>query len=151
MLVGGVPGALPPLLGWTAATGRIEVPGFVLFALLYLWQIPHFIAIALFRKEEYERAGIRVITLEKGDGLSRLYAVAHLVPLVAISVLPFTLGIAGVLYLVSALLLGVLFLGMGLYGFVRELGKAWARQLFVLSLLYLTGLFVALLADGGRG
>jgi heme o synthase len=150
MLVGGVPGALPPLIGWTAATGRLEVPGFVLFSILYLWQIPHFIAIALFRKEDYERAGIRVVTLEKGDGLCRLYAVAHLVPLVAISVLPFTLGIAGVGYLLAALLLGALFLGMGLYGFIRELGKSWARQLFLISLLYLTGLFAALVADGGR-
>ena len=147
MLVGGLPGALPPLIGWTAATGRLDAPGFVLFALLYLWQMPHFIAIALFRKEDYERAGIRVITLDKGDGLSRLYAVAHLVPLVAISVLPFTLGLAGPGYLFAAVLLGALFLGMGLYGFIRELGKPWARQLFFVSLIYLSGLFVALIAD----
>jgi protoheme IX farnesyltransferase len=147
MLVGGLPGALPPLIGWTAATGRLEAPGFVLFALLYLWQIPHFIAIALFRKEDYARAGIRVITLEKGDGLSRLYAVAHLVPLVAISMLPFTLGLAGAGYLIAAVLLGTLFLGMGLYGFIRELGKAWARQLFLVSLIYLSGLFFALVVD----
>ena len=150
MLVGGLPGALPPLIGWTAATGRLEAPGFVLFALLYLWQMPHFIAIALFRKEDYERAGIRVITVEKGDGLSRLYAVAYLVPLVATSVLPFTLGLAGTGYLVAAVLLGALFLGLGFYGFIRELGRPWARQLFLVSLIYLTGLFLALAVDGGQ-
>jgi protoheme IX farnesyltransferase len=88
-----------------------------------------------------------VITLEKGDGLSRLYAVAHLVPLVAISVLPFTLRLAGPVYLIAAVVLGGAFLGTGLYGFIRELGKPWARQLFFVSLIYLSGLFVALIAD----
>lgn len=147
MIVGGLPGALPPLMGWTAVTGRVDTPGLVLFAILFLWQMPHFIAIALFRREEYEKAGIRVITTEKGDALSRFYAVLYLVPLVAISVLPFALGIAGVVYLVVALLLGGAFLGVGLYGFVRELGNKWARQLFLVSLLYLTGLFLALMLD----
>ncbi|MBX5484193.1 MAG: protoheme IX farnesyltransferase [Myxococcaceae bacterium] len=147
MIIGGLPGALPPLMGWTAVTGRMDTPGLVLFALLFLWQIPHFIAIALFRREEYERAGIKVITSEKGDAISRFYAVVWLVPLIAISVLPFTLGTAGLVYLVTALVLGALFLGVGMYGFLRELGNKWARQLLRVSLLYLTGLFIALMLD----
>lgn len=150
MLVGGIPGALPPLIGWTAVTNQIDAGGFVLFAILYLWQIPHFIAIALFRKEEYARAGIRVVTLEKGEAKSRLYAVVYLIPLVAISVLPFTLGLAGVGYLIAAAVLGSVFLGMGVYGLIREAGREWARRFFFISLVYLTGLFVALVADGGR-
>jgi protoheme IX farnesyltransferase len=149
MVVGAFPGALPPLMGWTAATGKIELPGLVLFAILFLWQIPHFIAIALFRREEYERAGIQVLTLHRTDGTSRAYAVAWTLPLVAISVLPFTLNLAGVGYLVAAVVLGFVFLGVAVVGFVRELGKAWARQFFFVSLMYLTGLFVALMIDAG--
>jgi protoheme IX farnesyltransferase len=147
MLVGGIPGALPPLMGWTAVTGRMDLGGLVLFAILFLWQIPHFIAIALFRKDEYAAAGIRVVTNERGDAYSRFYAVLYTVPLVAITVLPFSMGLAGGWYLGTAVVLGAVFLGMTLYGFIRELGRPWARQLFLVSLVYLSGLFVALALD----
>lgn len=147
MIIGGIPGALPPLMGWTAVTGSLDLPGLVLFAILFLWQIPHFIAIALFRKTEYQKAGIKLITLEKGDALSRFYAVLYTIPLVAISVLPFSMSVAGIGYLVTALVLGSGFLGYALYGFIRELGNVWARKFFFSSLLYLTGLFIALMVD----
>lgn len=147
MLVGGIPGALPPLMGWTAATNSPDVPGLALFAILFLWQIPHSIAIGLFRKQDYAKAGIKIVTIVKGEPLSRFYAVLYLVPLVAISVLPFALGVAGLGYLITALLLGAMFLGHGLYGFIRELGNVWARKFFFVSLLYLSGLFIALMID----
>ncbi len=147
MLVGGIPGALPPLMGWTAVTGRLDLGGLVLFAILFLWQIPHFIAIALFRKEEYAAAGIKVVTNERGDAYSRFYAVIYTVPLVAITVLPFSMGLAGKWYLGTAVVLGLAFLGTAVWGFVKELGKPWARQLFFVSLIYLTGLFIALALD----
>ena len=147
MLVGGIPGALPPLMGWTAVTGRIELGGLVLFALLFLWQIPHFIAIALFRQEEYAAAGIKVVSNEKGEAYSRFYAVLYTVPLVAISVLPFSMGLVGVWYLGTAIVSGVVFLGMALNGFIRGLGRPWARQFFLVSLVYLSVLFVALALD----
>lgn len=147
MIVGGLPGALPPLMGYTAVSNRIDTAGLVLFAILFLWQMPHFIAIDLFRQTDYARAGIRTISQDKGEPLSRFYAVLYLVPLVAISILPFALKMAGLFYLVSAVVLGVLFLGLGLYGFIRELGKGWARQLFIVSLIYLTGLFIALMVN----
>jgi heme o synthase len=149
MLVGAVPGALPPLMGWTAVTGRLELPGLVLFAILFLWQIPHSIAIGLFRADEYAAAGIRVLPVERGEGLSRALAVAYLVPLVAISVLPFTLELAGWIYLTVAAVLGSWFLWTGFYGLIREGGKPWARQLFFVSLIYLTGIFVAMAVDLG--
>ncbi len=149
MVVGAFPGALPPLMGWTAVTGQMDLGGLVLFAILFLWQIPHFIAIALFRREEYQKAGIQVITLHRTDGTSRFYAVAWTVPLVAISVLPFALNVAGIGYLVAAVVLGMIFLGVAVTGFIRELGKVWARQLFFTSLLYLSGLFLALMIDAG--
>lgn len=152
MLVGAVPGALPPLMGWTAVTGQVDAGGYVLFAILFLWQIPHFIAIALFRKEEYAAAGLKSVPLERGDDSSRLQIVLYLVALVPMTLLPYQLHIAGGGYLAAAVLLGLSFLGLGTLGLFRRLGRAWARQTFLFSLLYLAGLFAALMLDsGGHG
>jgi protoheme IX farnesyltransferase len=149
MLVGAVPGALPPLMGWTAVTDQVDAGGFVLFSILFLWQIPHFLAIALFRKEEYAAAGLKSVPLERGDESSRAQIVLYLVALVPMTLLPYQLHIAGPWYLTVAALLGLVFLGLGAVGFFRQLGKPWARQTFFYSLLYLTGLFVALMLDSG--
>jgi protoheme IX farnesyltransferase len=152
MLVGAVPGALPPLMGWTAVTGQIDAGGYVLFAILFLWQIPHFIAIALFRKDEYAAAGLKSVPLERGDDASRLQLVLYIVALVPMTLLPFQLHIAGAWYLAAAVLLGLSFLGLGAMGLFRRLGRSWARQTFLFSLLYLAGLFAALMLDsGGHG
>jgi len=149
MLVGAVPGALPPLMGWTAVTGQVDAGGFVLFSILFLWQIPHFLAIALFRKEEYAAAGLKSVPLERGDESSRAQIVLYLVALVPMTMLPYQLHIAGPWYLLVAAVLGLTFLGLGAWGFFRQLGKPWARQTFFYSLLYLTGLFIALMLDRG--
>jgi protoheme IX farnesyltransferase len=149
MLVGAVPGALPPLMGWTAVTGQVDTGGFVLFSILFLWQIPHFLAIALFRKEEYAAAGLKSVPLERGDESSRAQIVLYLVALVPMTLLPYQLRIAGPWYLMVAAVLGLTFLGLGAWGFFRQLGKPWARQTFFYSLLYLTGLFLALMLDRG--
>ncbi|MFZ5471241.1 MAG: heme o synthase [Myxococcota bacterium] len=149
MLVGAVPGALPPLIGWTAATGEVELPGVALFGILFLWQLPHFIAIALFRKEEYRQAGLKSVPLEKGDDASRVQVLVYLVLLLPVTLLPYLLGVSGPLYLASALVLGGLFLAVGAWGTFRRLGPAWARQLFFVSLVHLAGLFAALMIDGG--
>lgn len=147
MLVGAVPGALPPLMGWTAVTGQVDSAGFVLFAILFLWQIPHFLAIALFRKEEYLAAGLKSVPIERGDESSRAQLVLYLVALLPMTMLPYQLHIAGGWYLAVAALLGLAFLALGAWGFFRQLGKPWARQTFFFSLLYLTGLFAALMLD----
>jgi protoheme IX farnesyltransferase len=149
MVVGAVPGALPPLMGWTAAAGKISVPGLVLFGILFFWQLPHFLAIALFRKDEYERAGLTSLPLQKGDAAARRWAVIYLAALLAVSVLPWVVHVAGVLYLATALGLGGWFLATGVRGWLGELDARWARQLFLVSLVYLTGLFAALGIDGG--
>lgn len=149
MLVGAVPGALPPLMGWTAVTGQIDAGGYVLFAILFLWQIPHFIAIALFRKDEYAAAGLKSVPLERGEDASRLQIVLYLVALVPMTLLPFQLHIAGGWYLAAAALLGLCFLALGTVGLFRQLGRGWARQTFLFSLLYLAGLFAALMLDSG--
>jgi protoheme IX farnesyltransferase len=147
MLVGAVPGALPPLMGWTAVTGQVDTGGFVLFSILFLWQIPHFLAIALFRKEEYAAAGLKSVPIERGDESSRAQLVLYLVALLPMTMLPYQLRVAGGWYLLVAAALGLAFLGLGAWGFFRQLGKPWARQTFFFSLLYLTGLFAALMLD----
>jgi protoheme IX farnesyltransferase len=144
MLVGAVPGALPPLMGWTAATGQIELPGLALFAILFFWQLPHFIAIALFRKEEYRAAGLTSLPLEHGDDTARRHAVGYLVALVGVSVLPVMLHVTGKIYLGAAVSLGALFLGVGVHGLVTRGDETWAWRLFRVSLVYLSGLFAAL-------
>ncbi|MCE9624401.1 MAG: heme o synthase [Deltaproteobacteria bacterium] len=149
LLVGAVPGAMPPLLGWTAVTGAIGLPALVLFAIIFFWQIPHFLAIGLFRKEEYARAGIRIYTLDASDSEILWQIVMNTVALVAVSLLLIPLHVAGLLYLVTSLFLGGAFLGYALLGFKRGLTEAWAKRLFLISLFYLTGLFSVLFFDGG--
>lgn len=147
MLVGAVPGALPPLMGWTAVTNSVDAGGFALFAIMFLWQMPHFLAIALFRKEEYAAAGLKSVPLERGDESSRAQVVLYLVALVPMTLLPFQLHIVGAWYLAAAVVLGLSFLGLGAWGFFKRLGKPWARRTFFFSLVYLTGLFAALALD----
>lgn len=145
MLVGAVPGSLPPLMGWTAVTGHVDRGGLLLFAILFAWQMPHFLAIALFRKEEYRKAGLRALPLVRGDAATRVWMLLWTVLLVGLSVLLVPLGVAGPLYLSVAVVLGGAFLVLVGRGVLRSEGKGWARQTFVFSLVYLAGLFGALL------
>ena len=145
MLVGAIPGSLPPLMGWTAVTGRIGIGGLLLFGILFAWQMPHFLAIALFRKEEYRNAGYMALPLVRGDDATRVWMLVWTVLLVVLSVLLVPFGIAGPLYLAVALVLGVAFLVLVIRGVVRREQKAWARKTFLFSLVYLAGLFAALL------
>lgn len=148
MFVGAVPGALPTLMGWTAATGSIALPGLVLFAILVVWQIPHFVAIALLCKEEYRAAGLLSLPLARGDQVARGYLAAFCALLIPVSLLLYPLKVAGPIYAASALVLGAAFLGGALAGWWRKWGPAGARQLFYLSLVYMAGLFIALWIDG---
>jgi protoheme IX farnesyltransferase len=148
LLVGAIPGAIPPLIGWTAATGRLDLPGVLLFAVMFLWQVPHFLAITLFRKGEYARAGLVVQPNEPGgERAARANIVRYTVALVGVSLLFVPIGVAGRLYLVTALVAGAAFLGYGLLGLRENAGTRWARNLFFLSLLYLTALFAVLMVD----
>jgi protoheme IX farnesyltransferase len=146
LLVGAIPGAMPPLLGWTAATGRVEVPGLVLFLILFLWQLPHFIAIAEFRKGEYENAGLRVLPSERSERVARVHAVFWAAVLLPLSLLPTWLGLAGSVYLAVAAVLGAVYLAVAGLG-LRFQGRGWARRLFVTSIVYLPVLFAALVID----
>jgi protoheme IX farnesyltransferase len=145
MLVGAIPGSLPPLMGWTAVTGRIGTGGLLLFGILFAWQMPHFLAIALFRKDEYRNAGYMAFPLVRGDDATRIWMLLWTVLLVVLSVLPVPFGVAGPLYLVVALVLGGVFLALVTRGVLRQEQKAWARKTFFFSIVYLAGLFAALL------
>jgi protoheme IX farnesyltransferase len=144
LLIGAVPGAAPPLIGWTSVTGHIEVPGLLLFAVLFFWQVPHFLAIATFRRAEYARAGLKVLPVERGDRVTRVHVVGYLALLVAASLALLPAGVGGSIYGAAAGLLGAGIFAMGLAGFRRGSGDRWARSLFLGSLVYLTLLFAAL-------
>jgi protoheme IX farnesyltransferase len=136
-IVGAVPGGLPPLMGWAAARGDLAVEGWALFAILAFWQIPHFMAIAWLYRDEYSRAGFVMLPAVDDDG-SRTgsQAISHAGALLAVSVLPFVLGLAGLVYLVSTLLLGSAFLGCAVV-FRCQLTSQSARRLFLASIIYL--------------
>jgi heme o synthase len=148
LFVGAVPGAMPPLMGWTAATGAVGAPGLALFAVLYVWQVPHFLAISIYLKHEYALAGLHVVPLARGDRTTRLGIVIGAAALVPVS-LGFTfLGVAGSIYLALALVLGAVFLALGALGLRRSAGDRWARRYFLASLVYLPMLTAALMLDG---
>ncbi|MGB5812875.1 MAG: heme o synthase [Polyangiales bacterium] len=147
LFVGAIPGALPPLMGWTAVTGSIEAPGIVLFGIMFLWQIPHFIAISIFRQEDYERAGFRVLPSVQGVQSAKVQSAVYSAALWGVSLLLVPFGLAGALYFVTALVAGGLFFAESLRGFWAPDAKVWAKKFFVASLLYLTVLFTALIID----
>ncbi len=142
--VGAIPGAVPPLLGWTSVTGSLDVQALSLFLLLFVWQLPHFLAITLFRHEEYRRAGLRVYAAELGEVRTRRAIVAYSVLMVAVSLLPAYLGLGSMVYLAVALVVGIPFVLFALVGLTRRASLRWARALFFASLPYLVVVYGAL-------
>ncbi|HEY3102781.1 MAG TPA: heme o synthase [Pyrinomonadaceae bacterium] len=139
--VGAFPGAMPPVLGWTAARGRLDMTALVLFAILFLWQFPHFLAIAWMYREDYGRAGICMLPVVEPDGrVTGQQIIAYTIMLVPVSLLPTALGISGKIYFVSALILGLLFLASGVRAALSK-SNQHARQLLMASVFYLPLLF----------
>jgi protoheme IX farnesyltransferase len=146
-LVGAVPGALPPVAGWAAARGSIGPEAWVLFAIMYLWQIPHTLAIGRMYRDDYARAGIRVLPVVDGDGSSTaIHAVVNCLALLPVALLPTLLGMAGPLYFATALVLGLGFLWSAI-GLARRRSLADARRLLVTSLIYLPVLLATMALD----
>jgi protoheme IX farnesyltransferase len=143
--IGTIPGALPPLMGWTAASGAIEAPGLALFAIMVFWQLPHFLAITLYLDEDYARGGIRVWPIVRGARAARVRLALYTVALVAASAAAAPL--AGTPYAVAALVLGAGFLAMALRGLRADAGAVLARRTMLYSLVYLSVLFAVLVAD----
>ncbi len=148
LFVGAIPGAIPPLMGWTAVTGRLDAGGLALFALLFAWQLPHFLAISIYLAEDYARGGLKVFALVHGEAATRRWIAAATVLLVAASLALLPLGIAGRAYGAVAAVAGLALLGYALSG-LGSIGGRWARNLFLATLVHLTVLFVALLALAG--
>ncbi|MBK9967324.1 MAG: protoheme IX farnesyltransferase [Holophagales bacterium] len=150
-IVGAIPGALPPLGGYTAAAGAIGAPGLALFALLFLWQMPHFYAIGWRHREDYGAAGFRILsTVDPTGRSSARHALAFGLLLVPVSVLPTFLGTAGLVYAAGALLLSAWFAGTAVR-FFRETTDAAAKSMFLASIAWLPAIVVLLLADRVTG
>jgi protoheme IX farnesyltransferase len=147
LIVGAVPGALPPLMGYAAVTGQIAPKGLVLFALLFLWQIPHVIGLAAYRRSEYVAAGIRVVPAVYDRRTVRIYAVTGALVLFAVSLLPVWFGWSGHNYTIVACILGGAYVAAALRAPSSPI-ESWGRRLFLVSLAYLPLLFAALLLDG---
>lgn len=142
--VGAVPGAAPPLMGWTAMTSSVSFGAIAVFLLMLVWQIPHFHAIAIFRSGEYRRAGLRVLPVERGLDYTKFSIVALLILQLFVSALPAFAGLGGLPYVVVATVLGVVYVAWGLVGLRKGAGAPWARSLFAASIPYLLVLFGAL-------
>jgi protoheme IX farnesyltransferase len=144
-LVGAVPGALPPVIGWAAARHSLDGGAFVLFAILFLWQIPHFLAIAWIYRDDYARAGLPMLpVLDREGRLTGRQAVIHSLALLLVSLTPFAAGFGGRIYLVGAVLLGVA-LTLAAFRLAVLRTAAAARALFLASVLYLPALLALLL------
>lgn len=146
IVIGGLAGAAPPLLGWTAVTNQIDAEALLLVLIIFAWTPPHFWALALHRKEEYSKVNIPMLPVTHGDRFTRLHTLLYTIILCVVSILPFIIGMSGLIYLVSTILLDSVFLYWALVLFIGKDIKA-PMATFKYSILYLMLLFVALLLD----
>ncbi len=146
IVIGGASGAMPPVLGWAAATGAVSIEAMLLFLIIFAWTPPHFWALALYRTEDYAKAGVPMLPVTHGKPYTRLQVLLYTLILFAVSLLPFVVRMSGWLYLAAALLLGGVFLAYAVR-ICLAYSDALAQKTFRYSILYLALLFAALLAD----
>jgi len=143
-IIGAIPGAIPPLMGWTAATGSLSIGGWIVFAILFFWQLPHFMAISWMYREDYGRAGFHMLSVEDADGAATARsAIFYSVALLLVSILPPLFHLGSFAYSVAAALCGAAILGASIV-FRRERSNRNARRLFMMSNLYLIVVMVLL-------
>ncbi|MEP7233776.1 MAG: heme o synthase [Ignavibacteriota bacterium] len=146
-IIGAFPGAIPILIGWVAVTGAIDLRGWTLFAILFLWQIPHFLAIAWMYRIDYARAGFPMLTVIEPEGISAAHqSVIYLIALLPISLFPSQLGLTGNIYFIGALILGLGFLASGVMVAIKRTNTS-ARQMLFASIIYLPVLLVLMIVD----
>ena len=146
IVIGGASGAMPPVLGWAAMAGTVEPQALILFLIIFLWTPPHFWALALYRREEYARAGLPMLPVTHGEAYTRLQVLLYTALLFAVSMLPVATGMGGAVYLAGATLLGARFIRYG-WRLWRAYSDALARETFRFSIWYLGLLFAVMLCD----
>ncbi len=146
IVIGGLAGAAPPLLGWTAVTGEIQGHGLLLVLIIFAWTPPHFWALAVHRKAEYANAEIPMLPVTHGESYTKLHIVLYTLILIAVSLLPFVTGMLNVLYLLGAVVLGLGFLYYAL-AMIYSKSKNTGMDAFRYSIIYLMALFVIMLID----
>jgi heme o synthase len=146
IVIGGASGAMPPLLGWAAMRGEVGAEAWLLVLIIFVWTPPHFWALALYRAEDYARAGLPMLPVTHGNEFTRLQILLYTLVLFAASLLPFIQGMSGIVYLAVAVALGLWFLVLALRLW-RRYSEALARRTFLFSIWYLVWLFAALLLD----
>jgi protoheme IX farnesyltransferase len=146
IVIGGASGAMPPVLGWAAVTGHLSAEASVLFLIIFAWTPPHFWALALYRTEDYARAGVPMLPVTHGKPYTRLQVLLYTLILFAVSLLPFAIGMSGVAYLTAAAVLGSLFVAYALRLYFAYSDRL-AQRTFRYSIVYLAALFTALLFD----
>jgi heme o synthase len=146
IVIGGASGAMPPVLGWAAVTGEVTTEAMLLFLIIFAWTPPHFWALALYRTEDYARAGLPMLPVTHGARYTRLQVLLYTLILFGVSLLPFAIRMSGMLYLAAALALGAVFIGYAVRIHLAY-SDALARRAFRYSIFYLAALFAALLVD----
>jgi protoheme IX farnesyltransferase len=150
IVIGGAAGAFPPMIGWAAVTGDISLASAALFALIFMWTPPHFWALALFRRGDYEKAGVPMLPVVAGDRATKLQMLLYTAILLPLGLAPYALGISGLLYAAAASLLGLTFLGFAVWVWFDESERA-AKRMFGFSILYLFLMFAAMMLDRAPG
>jgi heme o synthase len=146
IVIGGASGAMPPVLGWAAVTGEVGPEALLLFLIIFAWTPPHFWALALYRSDDYAKAGLPMLPITHGRKFTQLYVLLYTLILFAAALLPFAYGMSGWLYLGAALALNAIFLGYAVRLYAAY-SDALARRTFRYSIVYLSALFAALLLD----
>lgn len=145
LLVGAVPGAMPPLIGWVSATGQLDLQGIVLFSILFVWQLPHFLAIAIMLQDDYARGGLRVHPVVRGERSAKRWAIVWSVAQLLVSLLVLPMGMVSWPYGLVAVVAGLAYLAFAVHGLRVEDTRRWARQLMFASIFWLGFVFTALM------
>ncbi|BBP95094.1 protoheme IX farnesyltransferase [Burkholderia sp. SFA1] len=146
IVIGGASGAMPPALGWAAVTGTVPGDAWILVLIIFVWTPPHFWALALYRRKDYENAGLPMLPITHGEKYTLLNIFLYTLVLFAVTLMPYISGMSGVVYLASAIVLGAVFIGYA-WKMYRDYSDALARKTFRYSIVYLSLLFGALLVD----
>jgi protoheme IX farnesyltransferase len=146
IVVGGAAGAAPPVLGWTAVTGEVQADALLLFLIVFVWTPPHFWALAIAKKDDYAKVGIPMLPVTHGVSLTQLFILLYTILLVLITILPYSSGMSGLIYLITAMILGAVFLSYAIR-LRKDTGTELPMRVFRYSIKYLMILFAALLID----